>query len=123
MKPDGRFVNLPKSFWAHVRTISQHVKYTARGTGQIKIPTLAEIQAAMEELDLKSSHLVGDDGKATKLGLRLLGYFDYRATILNTFVESCLMNKDQARAAFEQQRAKCRPKCPIPMNKQKGKKK
>lgn len=123
MKPEPRFVNQPKSFWAHVRTISQHVSYTARGTGQIKIPTLAEIHAAMEDLELRTSHIVADDGKATEFGQRLIDYFDYRATKLNTYVKSRLMNKDQALAAFEKQKLKCRPTCPIPMNKQKGDKK
>ncbi len=123
MKPATRFVNQSTSFWAHVRTISQHVKYTARGTGQIKIPTLAEIQAAMQALELRWSHLVGDDAKATELGQRLVDYFDYRATKLNTYVASCLMTKQQALTTFEKLKRQCRPKCPIPMNKQKGDKK
>jgi hypothetical protein len=123
MKPNPHFVNQPKSFWAHVRTISQHVNYTERGTGQIKIPPLAEIQAAMEELELKTSHLVGDDGKATAFGQLLIDYFDFRAVTLNTKVASRLMNKERAQAAFKTLKAKCRPKCPIPMNKQKGDKK
>jgi hypothetical protein len=123
MKPDARFVGLPRSFWAHVRTISQHVNYTARGTGQIKVPTLAEVAGAMQDLGLRASHILDGNGTSTDFGRRLLDYFGHRATVLNGFVESHLMDKDQARAAFEAQRRKCRPRCPIPMNKQKSEKK
>ena len=51
MKPDPRFLNQPTHFWANVRTISQHVGYTARGTGQILVPDLAVIVKALGELD------------------------------------------------------------------------
>jgi hypothetical protein len=123
MKPQPLFLKQPKSFWAHVRSISQHVGYTARGTGQIRVPTLAEIEAAMQDLDLKSSHIVGPDAKATEFGKLLVAYFDFRAKALNTFVEPRLMNKDSARVLFEKEMERLRPTCPIPMNKQTGDKK
>jgi hypothetical protein len=123
MKPEALFLKQPKMFWAHVRTISQHVHYTARGTGQIKIPSLEEIRAAMTDLELRSTHIVDTNGKATSFGKLLIDYFNHRARVLNGFVQTQLMNKDEARAAFEEQKAKCSPRCPIPMNKQKGDKK
>ncbi len=83
MKPHRKFLNLPKKvakkFWAHVRTISQHVGYTARGTGQIRIPTLAEIEATMQELQLKTSHIVDARARPTEFGKLLIDYFNYRA--------------------------------------------
>ena len=49
MTPDPRFVNLPKHFWANVRTISQRIGYTLRGgTGQILVPTADQIRQCME---------------------------------------------------------------------------
>ena len=39
MKPDQRFLKQPKHFWASVRTISQQVGYTERGTGRIRVPS------------------------------------------------------------------------------------
>ena len=61
MKPDPRFLHLPKDFWANVRLISQEVGYTVKGQGQIKVPSLAEIQKAFAEISLDAGHLV-DDG-------------------------------------------------------------
>ena len=39
MKPDPRFLNQPKSFWANVRTISQEVGYTEppKDTGRFRL--------------------------------------------------------------------------------------
>ena len=49
VKPDPRFLKQDKTFWANVRTISQHVGYTVRGKGFIKVPTLDEITAALAQ--------------------------------------------------------------------------
>jgi hypothetical protein len=140
MKPNPKFVNLPRNFWANIRIISQQVGYTVRlprqkgqrpqgaadatkVTGPIKVPTLAEIQAALQDVELTSRHLIDENARPTAMGNRVLGYFDYRADVLNQFVKSHLMNKDQARTLFDQLRAKMVPACPLPMNKQKGQKK
>jgi hypothetical protein len=140
MMPDARFVNLESEFWAHIRTISQHVGYTQRikakkrrktgksatkkkESGPIKIPTLAEITAALEELGLTSSHIIGANAVPTELGRRIVDYYDYRAGVLNGFVRQRLMNKDQARKVYEKLRKKLCPECPLPLNKQKGEKK
>lgn len=136
MKPNETFLNLDKEFWANVRLVSQHVGYTVRNArrkrasqrkkkgGPIKVPTLAEIKAAMDEMELSSSHLIDDQSAApTTLGRLLIDYFDFRANVLNNFVAPRLMNKTKARQLFLQLQKKLRPKCPLPMNKQKGKKK
>jgi hypothetical protein len=57
------------------------------------------------------------------LGKTLQAYFRYRAEVLNTFVELRLMTLERAKREFETLRAKLHPKCPIPLNKQKGDKK
>ncbi|MEX2308175.1 MAG: hypothetical protein WD738_11310 [Pirellulales bacterium] len=140
MIPNPKFTGLTKDFWANIRIISQHVGYTQRvarqprlagppkvvakrQVGPIKIPNLAEITAALEEAELRSDHLLRRAGKPTPLGARVLAYFDYRAGVLNNFVEPRLMNKDEAKALFHQLQKKLCPKCPLPMNKQKGAKK
>lgn len=123
MKPDPRFLNQPKHFWANVRTIGQHVGYTARGTGQIVVPDLGVIMEALGELGLRTSHVVDDAGKPTALGASLVAYFAYRAEILNKFVEPRLMNAEQAAKAFARVRKTTKSKLPVPMNKQKGDKK
>lgn len=123
MKPDPRFINQPKHFWANVRTISQHVGYTARGTGQILVPDLAIIADALKELELSTGHVFDAAGKPTALGASLLAYFAYRADVLNTFVEPRLMNADEAAAAFKRVQKSTKSKRAVTMNKQKGDKK
>lgn len=123
MKPDPRFLNQPKHFWANVRTISQHVGYTARGTGQILIPDLRLITEALRELGLGVLHVVDDAGVPTSIGTALAGYFRYRADVLNTIVAPRLMNAEQAKEAFLRVQKATRSRRAAPMNKQKGKKK
>jgi len=100
MKANKIFLNQPKSFWANVRTISQHLGYTLRGKNQIKIPTILEMSSTMKALGLNSNHLMMND-QPTVFGKLLAGYFNYRADILNNFVESKLMDVEKARLNFE----------------------
>jgi hypothetical protein len=123
MKPNPKFRNQPKQFWANVRTISQQVGYTQRGQGQVKIPTIKEIKDAFIRLGLKTSHIADEDDSLTPMGKDLRDYFDYRANILNTFVKPRLMDASKAKQEFKKLYSKLSPKCPIPKNKQKGKKK
>jgi len=123
VKPDVRFQKMPKHFWANVRTISQHIGYTVRGAGEIKVPTIAEVIQALEALELNTKHVADGEGRPTDFGQLLVAYFQHRGKVLNSFVEPRLMDAKQARQEFENLRRKLRPQCPLPMNKQKGKKK
>lgn len=123
MKPDSRFLNLPKDFWAHVRLISQEVGYTSKGRGQIRVPSPVEIRKAFEALALDSTHLVKKDGRPTVYGGLLLEYFAFRAEVLDQHVEPLLMTAAQAKKTFERLHKKLCPKCVIPLNKQSGEKK
>jgi hypothetical protein len=118
MKPDPRFVNLPKAFWAHVRTISEVVGYTERKTSKIKIPSLDDICQAWKKQGLDCKHLVNPD--PTKLARTLLSYFAFRAQALNEYVEPRLMDAKRAKHEYDRLYAKYSPKCPLPLNKQKG---
>ena len=123
MKPDPRFIHLPKDFWANVRLISQEVGYTVRGLDRVKVPSVEEMRKAFTKLSLDSRHLFDQRGGTTKNGGLLCNYFAYRAKVLEKSVEPLLMTAEEAREVFEQLYAKLSPKCPIPLNKQKGKKK
>jgi len=123
LKPDARFLDQPKHFWANVRTISQHVGYTVRRKGQILIPDTSQIVCAMSELNLGSLHLASATGELTPFGQALIDYFRFRADALNNDVERCLMNAEQAAKAFEDVLHRTKSRMPIVMNKQKGKKK
>jgi len=123
LKPDPRFLNQPKHFWANVRTISQHVGYTARGKGQVLVPDLAVIVRALGELGLGTAHVSLQTGKLTPFGSSLVAYFAYRADVLNKFVKPCLMDAEQAEKAFARVQKSTKSKLAVPMNKQKGDKK
>src|SRR5271157_3724310 len=120
MKPDKRFLKQPKHFWANVRSVSQQLGYTERGTGRIKVPSLDAVSAALKDLGLKSSHVVGDDQKATELGSNLLAYFEHRANVLYDVARPHLMDAKKARETFRKLKKKLKPKWNVPLNKQKG---
>ena len=122
MQPDKRFSKLDKTFWANVRTISEALGYTNRETKQIKVYSVAEMQQAMLNVGLNTIHLALD-GTLTPLGQMLHAYFEYRANVLNTYVESRLMDADQAAELFNQIRGDLASTRAITMNKQTGDKK
>lgn len=121
MKPNTKFSDMPKSFWATVRTVSQEVGYTIRGEGQVKVPTVKEIKKAFSSLKLDPD-IVAENGSPTKLTNDLIDYYNYRADVLNNFVEPRLMDAERAEIEFNKLYATLKPSCPIPMNKQKGEK-
>lgn len=120
MRPIGRFLRKPKSFWASVRSLSQQVGYSK---GQnIIVPTSVQMAAAFRKLGLDDTKMIVDE-KPTPLAVELSEYFAERARCLQDIAEPNLMSAGQAKAEFDKQFAKLKPKCPIPMNKQKGDKK
>ena len=123
MKPDSRFTGKPASFWACVRAISQHAGYTQRDQAQVKVPSVPEMRESFARLALAPSLIADDADQATALATDLQSYLEYRAQILNAFVEPHLMDVARAKAVFQDLRRKLRPRCPLPMNKQKGEKK
>jgi hypothetical protein len=120
MKANIKYQNLPKDFWANIRSISQSIGYTKRKANQIRIPTTEEIISSFQKKSLSSKHLFRSDKSNTELGEKVLDYFKFRAEILNNFVEPRLMNATTAKQHFEDLMKKYNPTCPIPMNKQKG---
>ena len=122
MKPNTAYSNMPKSFWATVRTVSQKIGYTVRGQGQVRVPTVREIKEAFAALNL-DPNVVMENESPTKLTNDLIKYFKYRADVLNNYVEPRLMDVDRAKAEFDKLYSSLNPSCPIPMNKQKGDKK
>lgn len=121
MKADPKFAALPKSFWAAVRSVSQEVGYTIRGEDQVKVPTMGEIRQSFENLGLNPEH-IGNERNPTELANTLVAYYEHRARILNKFVEPRLMDVKRAKGEFDSLRKKLKPSCPIPLNKQKGRK-
>lgn len=129
MKADLRFLTQPKEFWANVRTISQEVGYTKRGNKRkgippsIRIPTLKEVREKFKKLNLSTENIADKNGTLTDFGKLLFDYFEFRAEVLNDTVQGHFMQKDAAEIEFNRLKAQLKPKCPLPMNKQKGAKK
>lgn len=121
MKPNLRFLAQNETFWANVRTISQQAGYTVRGQAMVKVPALEEMAAALRSVQLQTTHLIDKKGRPTALGRKLLEYYDYRADVLNNFVEPRLMDAQRAQSLFNELKPKCWKQCPLPLNKQKGK--
>jgi len=99
------------------------VGYTSRATKGIHIPTLAEIRKEFKQLELSTAHIADDFDVVTSFGQLVLDYYKYRAHVLNTSVKGWLMKKADAELEFNKLKAQLNPKCPLPMNKQKGDKK
>jgi len=122
MKPQRRFLGRPSRFWANVRLVSERLGYTQRGQGQIRVPTLRQTAEALRGLGLSTDHLIAGSGRPTEMGRLLVDYFAARVRKLNAHVAPNLMSSQEARTEFQALRKTLRPSCPIPMNKQKGKK-
>ena len=123
MKADNRFLSQKKEFWANVRTISQELGYTIRGAGAIKVHALPEVKNKFNELKLDTHHICNETNELTEFGRTLFSYFEYRAHVLDGFVQANLMNKESAQIEFERIKSRLNPSCPLPLNKQKGDKK
>ena len=116
MRPIGRFLRKPKSFWASVRSLSQKIGYSKGDT--IIVPSVRRMATAFSDLGLDPARIMVR-GEPTPLAQELVDYFTERARVLVNHVEPRLMDVAEARALFEQLRREWNPTCPIPMNKQK----
>ncbi|NMC63556.1 MAG: hypothetical protein GYA55_10375 [SAR324 cluster bacterium] len=129
MKPDGRFVNLRKDFWANVRTISEECGYTSRSprnnplSSQVKVPSIEEIKQALENRGLVYSHIANANNTLTDFGKLLISYYGFRANVLNNTVEKLLLNAEKAHKIFDDLKSTLNPTCQLPFNKQKDTKK
>lgn len=123
MRADPRFLGQSKRFWASVRTVSEFVGYSARGQSSVLSPGLPEIEQAFVQAGLDKSVIVDAEGEVGEIIKRASEYFEYRAQMLNDYVEPRLMDANQAREVFYDLKNRLSPTCPLPMNKQTGAKK
>jgi len=82
-----------------------------------------EVREQFQPLGLDVDHIADAAGEVTPFGQLLFAYFNHRANILNDTVQGQLMDKAAAQAEFKRLKVRLKPKCPLPMNKQKGNKK
>ncbi len=121
MKLEPRFRNRDREFWANVRSISERFGYTQKRVKQIKVPSLSDVIATLNSLDLDARHIYNTTTKSpTPTGMALLDYFSYRADVLNNYVEPRLMDVTRAAATFARMRSEYNSMLSVPMNKQKN---
>jgi hypothetical protein len=122
MKANKLFLNQPLEFWANVKLIGQKAGYTDKKTKRIKIPTIDELKSVYEANGLDCSKIVDSKGKLTEFGTLLTAYFKHRSDVLQEIVEPSLMKVAEAKKVFNSLKKQLKPTCPLPLNKQKGKK-
>ncbi len=118
MQPDERFTHKTGNTWAYVKLLSELLGYSSGG--ELLTFQQDDITKKLDERGLSTSEV----GKSapTEFGKMLCDYLNFRADILKTIARPNLMNRDQARIEFERLQSKLHPRCPLPMNKQKGEK-
>jgi hypothetical protein len=119
MQPDPAFTDLPSEFWAYVRAVSEAFGYSERGADCVKRPNEGDVLSCLRAISLASDPLNEELRGGTYLRT-LVEYLHYRAEALNTHARPAFMNREEARAEFRRLKKALKPKCNIPMNKQKG---
>jgi hypothetical protein len=120
MKADKRFLSQSLEFWANIKLINQKAGYTDRKTQAVKVHTLDAIKKVFDGNDLDHTQLIDQNNNFTELGNIIVEYLKYRAEVLTNSVEPNLMKVAEAKKLFTKLQKKLNPKCPLPMNKQKG---
>lgn len=115
MKPNSAFLNQPSEFWALVRGISESLGYSQRKTKEVR-QSLRKYHS--DEITLFAKPFFVPETITKKAG----EYLDCRASLLSDKIHPLLMDRTEAKRAFKGLLAKYKPKCPLPMNKQKGEK-
>ncbi|MCS6837192.1 MAG: hypothetical protein NZ750_14380 [Anaerolineae bacterium] len=92
-KANPDYLRQDKKFGANVRSIGQELGYVRKD--QILVYTIDELKSAMSRLNLEFSHLEHNE-QITELGVALLGYFSYRAKVINNYVRPRLMDIAQS---------------------------
>jgi hypothetical protein len=120
MKPDSAFSQLPADFWAYVRFVSESLGYSKRAAGTLRRYTSDEILAWLgSQNGLSDKPLRRPLADRTYLAL-LVKYLNYRADTLESCVRPHLMDREEAKRVFRDLKRRLKPKCALPLNKQKG---
>jgi hypothetical protein len=100
MRRDDEFVSVEEGFWAYVRAVSQAMPTKDRTTHMAKTYGMADILFSLDKLNYPHRDL-GTALHPTQLFCHVKKYLDYRAKVLNDYVEPNLMDLDDAAREFE----------------------
>jgi hypothetical protein len=125
LRPLPEFSGLDRPFWAHVKLVSESLGYSKRGRrgdptiqGTLRRYTQEEIRQC-----LRTETMYHEAAPPADLVARLESYLNRRAEVLEEFAARNLMTRDEARGTFEKLVKELKPRCALPMNKQRGEKK
>ncbi len=121
MKPVTTFQDQPRHFWAHVKLLSEGRGYSVEG--KLKRYTPHDLKQFLSTYGLSTNHLDVLLSAGATYGELITTYIDYRANILETFVATHLMNREQAKLEFERIISSFTGTLPLSYNKQSGEKK
>lgn len=127
MLPHADFSDLSGPFWASVKLVSERLGYSLRShKGEPKLLrrfTQSEITdcIAREGLDTDCLNVV-TGANSKPIGALLCDYLNRRADDLEACAEPSLMDREEAQSHFENIRAELQPRCYLPENLQRGKK-
>lgn len=126
MKANDLFLNKPLEFWANIRLLNQKLGYIERKSKSNPhpkgiVPTIEDVKRIYSQECLDYSRLVDNNDKWTLFGAEMINYFKYRNSALQ-IIKDNLMNCEEAKRLFHQLKDDLKPTCPLPMNKQTGRK-
>ena len=113
MKPNPSFLRQPTEFWAMVKYISETLGYSDRNSKGSRLKRYNYEQLRTFE----GQCIVGVNTLRT-----VLEYLNYRAALIEEDIQPLLMNKEDAEKVFKNLISNYKPKCALPLNKQKGNK-
>ncbi len=120
MKPVATFQAQSRHFWAHVKLLSEGHGYSSGNV--IKRYTLTDLKKFLTSYGLSTDHLNQPVNANITYGELVIDYINYRADVLEKTAEANLMNKEQARDAFEQLCTTYKGTLAFAYNKQSGEK-
>lgn len=123
MIPNKDYFIQDRIFWSHIKFLSEKLGYSSRGDSKMRTYSNQEILTTMRGSGLRTAHLLRSSIKGEKYLNKIVNYLNFRSRLLEEYVAPNLMNREQAKKTFEQLRKEIKPKCKLPMNKQKGVKK
>lgn len=117
MKPNTTFLKKHPRFWALTKFASEQLGYSRRITKD-------NPEGGLRKFDTREiKELTGQFRTDDLLLEEVEAYLNYRAEVIETHIQHLLMNGTEAKSIFTSLRKRHKPKCKLPMNKQKGKKK
>lgn len=123
MKPNPRFLKKPLRFWSNVKLVSEQIGYSIRvkkkdGPKVLRTYTLADVMSVYKDEGLNLGFL----RKEEPFFIEVIKYMNYRAASLSTKVQPLLMDRKEAKQAYEALLKKTRSTRLPSMNKQTGEK-